>query len=169
MLSVDRRDNHIAMLSAEDSTFDSVSKERYYRKLASFDDSFLPLVNPTDSDAIHMCCESAVLYLRSRTRENRLVLEENINYGFCRNLTEIKPAGMIISALCFAVVAVGSSIAFDSLSTIPFSNYLAAVGDLFILLFWIIGIKHSDVKRAAENYSKTLIMSIDTLEAEHRD
>ena len=157
------------MLSAEDSTFDSVSKERYYRKLASFDDSFLPLVNPTDSDAIHMCCESAVLYLRSRTRENRLVLEENINYGFCRNLTEIKPAGMIISALCFAVVAVGSSIAFDSLSTIPFSNYLAAVGDLFILLFWIIGIKHSDVKRAAENYSKTLIMSIDTLEAEHRD
>lgn len=153
------------MLSKSDKVFDSVSKERYYRKLASFDESFTPLVSQDDSNTLE-CRESAVLYLRSKTRENRLVLEENINYGFCRNLTENKSAGMIISAVCFAVVIIGSSLAFDSLSDIPFLNYLAAIGDMLVLLFWKIGIRPSDLDRAAENYSKALIMSIDTLNAD---
>ncbi len=69
------------MLLLKDNTFEPRTKERYYRKLALLDESFSLFIKPDDSDRFYGCCESAVIYLRSHTREDRLIQEENINYG----------------------------------------------------------------------------------------
>ena len=154
------------MLKPSDTAFDAVSKERYYKKLASLDKSFSLFTEPNDSEEFFACCESAVLYLRSRTRGNRLVLEENINYGFCRNLTENKIAGIVLSGLCIIAVFFGSLLAFGSISVIPVQNIFAFAIDLLILVFWILGVCSGDLDRASENYSKALIMSIDDIDAD---
>ena len=159
--------NHAAMmLLPSDTTFDESTKSRYHKKLASLDDSFLPFNAPDDSEKFHACCESAVMYLRSRTREDRLVLEENINYGFCQNLTANKPAGIIICILFAAFSAVYSTIAFGGLAAIPLQNYVAFSLDAILLLFWIFGATKSALEISAVHYAKALIMTIDTLEKE---
>lgn len=154
------------MLKPSDPAFDALSKERYYKKLASLDKSFSLFTEPNDSEEFFACCESAVLYLRSRTRGNRLVLEENINYGFCRNLTENKIAGIVLSGLCIIAVFFGSLLVYDSISVIPVQNIFALAIDLLILVYWIFGVCSGDLDRASENYSKALIMSIDAIDAD---
>jgi hypothetical protein len=160
------KDRAYELLLQSDNTFDSATKERYYDKLASLDESFLTLKEPDNSDEFKALCKSAVLFLRNRTRDNRLVLEENINYGFCRNLIETKTTGIWICVLCLASVAIGSWLMFGSLCQIPVQNGFAFIADLGILLFWIFGIKDEDVELAALNYARTLVMAIDTLNAE---
>lgn len=159
--------NHAAMmLLPSDTTFDESTKSRYHNKLASLDDSFLPFNAPDDSEKFRACCESAVLYLRSRTREDRLVQEENINYGFCKNLIANKPAGIIICTLSAVFTAIYSVIAYEGLSSIPSGNYFAFISDVILLLFWIIGINENVLESSAVHYAKALIMAVDTLKKE---
>ncbi|MBE7005927.1 MAG: hypothetical protein E7424_02110 [Ruminococcaceae bacterium] len=152
------------MLSIKDSTFDAISKERYYKKLASLDDQYGLFLTPSESEAFHVCCESAVRYLRSRTRENNLVQEENINFGFCRNLLANKPIGIIICLICSSFVGGYSICKYGALPEIPSLNYLAFTADLFIFFFWIFGINTNVSKLAAKRYAEALIMAIDTIE-----
>ena len=159
--------NHAAMmLLPSDTTFDESTKSRYHKKLASLDDSFLPFNAPDDSEKFRACCESAVLYLRSRTREDRLVQEENINYGFCKNLIANKPAGIIICTLSPVFTAIYSVIAYEGLSSIPSGNYFAFISDVILLLFWILGINENVLESSAVHYAKALIMAVDTLKNE---
>lgn len=162
-----KKNNRAAeILSQSDNTIDTVSKERYYRKLAKCDESFSPFLTSNHNSANDELCKSAEVYLRSRTRDNRLVLEENINYGFCKNLIEGKRVGIILCGVCFVCVIGISWLVFDTFSAIPFQNHLAAILDLFILLFLLLGMKDSDLNRAADNYAMALITAIDTLDAD---
>lgn len=154
------------MLLPTNTTFDENTKARYYKKLASMNDSFLQFSVPDESEKFRACCESTVLYLRSRTREDRLVQEENINYGFCKNLIADKPAGIIICILFAAFSAVYSTIAFGGLAAIPLQNYVAFSLNAILLLFWIFGATRSVLEISAVHYAKALIMAIDTLEKE---
>jgi len=76
----------VEFLMPNDSTINTVSKCRYYKVFAKIDTSFELFLTPDDSDDFRKCCDSAVSYLKTHTRENHLVQEENINYGFCKNL-----------------------------------------------------------------------------------
>lgn len=157
--------NYVAeMLSLQDTTFDTVSKTRYYKKLASLDESFSHFLSPDDSEEFHRCQESAVLYLRSQTRGNHLVQEENINYGFCRNLLANKRAGIIMCVGCLISVVFYSIYKYDDLSSIPSQNYLALVSNMLFLLFWIFGINKNVLTLAGKHYAKALIISIDSIE-----
>lgn len=149
-------------LSVDDATIDVVTKERYYRTLAKVDPAFAPFEHPDNSDTFQKCCDSAVIYLRNRTRENRLVQEENITYGFCRNLLANKSAGIVLCIL-FASIAGGYSwLKYASLSAIPVQNYFAVVVDLSLLLFWVFGVTKQMFKSTAIRYAKTLLLAIDS-------
>lgn len=159
----DNTDRASKMLSLKDDTFDSVTKERYYRILANLDESFLPLLEPKDNDDCMKLCDSAVLYLRSRTRDNRLVQEENINFGFCRNIVNNRIAGGILSLLCCIAIALSSWLAYGSMCCIPVLNYFAFFADLLIFFFWCFGVVSSDLNDAANNYARALLMALDEL------
>ena len=152
------------MLLLQDKTFDTVTKNRYYKKLASLNEAFSLFMFPDDSEKFHKCCESAVLYLRSHTRENQLVQEENINYGFCKNLLSSKPAGIIICLICLSFATGYSICNFGSISNIPVQNYLALISDLVLFFFWVFGINSKILELAAKRYAKAIIMAIDTID-----
>lgn len=163
----DLRINHAAnYLHLSDDTIDEISKRRYYCKLAELDKSFSMFKNPDNSPEFHSCCESAIIYLRNNTRDNHLVLEENINYGFCKNMFANKPAGIILNIILCVVIAGYSLVTYGTVSDIPLGNIISILFNILFVLFWIFGINKDMVKLASEKYAITLITAIDTLKIE---
>lgn len=154
----------VEFLMPNDNTIDAISKHRYYRYLASRDSSFEMFLEPTTSDEFRKCCESAVSYLRHHTRDNHLVQEENINYGFCKNLLSSKIAGIIICIMLCAMVAICASMKYDLLIDIPTTYYFVFVTNIAMLIFWCFGITKQTLENTARSYARTLIIAIDTLE-----
>lgn len=151
-------------LRVNDDTIDSISKTRYYHVLSQIDPTFEPFTHPDDSEEFYRCCDSAVVYLRNHTRGNLLVYEENINYGFCKNLLANKFIGIILCVIFGGIAAVYSWLKFRDLSVIPIQNYIALATNILLLFFWIFGITKQTLKSAAVRYAKTLLSAIDSLE-----
>lgn len=170
-------------LMPNDSTIDIITKKRYYKKLAEADDSFSGLKAYIDStnlnqscELCHLCekfkhneeilkqsCNSAVKFLIEKTRSNHLVLEENINYGFYRNMCANKITGIVLCILFGGVAAVYSWFQYPTPSQIPVSNYVAFVFDALLLFFWFIGVKEKALEYTSQRYAKALLASIDSL------
>lgn len=149
-------------LSPTDSTFDPVTKVRYYKKLATLDPSFASLTD-CDNPSQNSLLNSAISFLREKTRGNRLVLEENITYGFCKNLQAAKYFGIAICVLTGGGLFVYSKITNAPISATPLRVWftLAVIG--IILLFWFVGVRKNLREAAAKRYAKALIMAIDSL------
>lgn len=150
-------------LMPDDSTLNPASKNRYYQTLAKENETFSDFRCPNTSQKFYQCCESAIRYLREKTRANSLVMEENINYGFYRTLYSYKITGLVLCVLFGALSAIYSLLCFKSFSHIPVSNYIAFSSDLALLLFWIFGVNERGLECTAKQYAKTLLAAIDSL------
>lgn len=150
-------------LTTQDSTLNPVTKQRYYDKLASLDNSFLPFSSPSDSDEFQNCCTSAISFLRERTRKNHLIQEENINYGFCKNLYMSKNAGILFSISCNILIAVYAYIRYSAFSATPLELHFSFFANLLLLLFWIFGINKQAMENSATHYAKALLSTLDSL------
>ena len=150
-------------LQHDDTTIDRISKDRYYKKLTELENSFSGFSTPSSSPEFHNLCESAVIYLRNNTRDNHLVLEENINCGFCKNMLIDKPIGIIIN-ICLALFTCIYSIStYGTLEHIPGRNILSFGINIFFILFWIFGITKRMLEEASKRYAYTLIAAIDSI------
>jgi hypothetical protein len=97
------------LLWQSDPTFDAKTKERYRNYLAAElgEHPPAPETKAADPDAngFYQRCGN---WLRERTRDKekfRLLFEENITYGFRRNLLGIKWPGLILNLLVILIVA----------------------------------------------------------------
>lgn len=150
-------------LLPDDTTIDSISKKRYYSKLASLEDTFSSFITPTPSQDLCILCESAVVYLRNITRDNHLVLEENINCGFCKNMLISKPIGIIINC-CLATLTIVYSLAtYKTFECIPPQNLFSLGINAFFILFWFFGITRKMMEEASKRYALALITAIDSV------
>ena len=95
--------NTAAELLSPSSALSSGTRARYYRKLASLEPEFQPLLSCIDPNTkgqpcdVDRLCADVIPWLRAKTREPttfRLVYEENINYGYIRNMLRLKPVGL---------------------------------------------------------------------------
>lgn len=160
----DPRINYAAVyLHLNDDTIDEFSKRRYYHKFAELDESFSMFTTPDNTPEFRKCCESAILYLRNNTRDNHLVLEENINCGFCKNMLANKMIGIILNIVLGIATGIYSYIKFDFIADIPLGNKVSILFNAFFLLFWIFGVNKSMMEHAAKRYATTLLSAIDTL------
>lgn len=150
-------------LMPNDGTLNPISKKRYYKILAKIDPSFSTFETPDDSKEFYQCCESAVRYLRNKTRTIPLVQEENINYGFYRALVSNKTIGIILCIIFAGLATMYSVLRFKTLSKIPINNYVAFSSNVILLLFWIFGVNQNTLKNTAKHYAKALLSTIDSL------
>ena len=153
----------VQFLAPSDNTLDPVSKRRYYKILAEKEPTFCYLDKTNDSPEFSQYCESAVRYLREKTRKNTLVQEENINFGFYRALFSCKALGALLCASAAILAGVYSITRFGGIAEIPVSNYVAIVSDLLLFLFWIFGINRATLEDTAKQYAKSLLYAIDSL------
>ncbi len=157
-----------------DSTLDRYTKKRYLTKLATLIPSFpkitpeLEKLKPKEVDELY---RSATNYLREKTRDPKhypLVLKENINYGFSRNIRAVKWLGLTLT-----ISSLGSSLGvlwykhlkdvsspnIDLIFTIPFVH-ISIAPLLFLIIFtWCFWVTEKWVKIRAFAYARALFSS----------
>ncbi len=152
------------LLSPDNKEIDDISKRRYYSKLAKMDPSFEVFNHGGEQDSITACCESAVILLRTKTRDDHIVYEENISYGFCKNILLVKRLGMTLCVLMIITIVICSYCFFEDITSIPMKNWVALFLVVILLVFWLFGVNYRIVEISGKRYAKALIHAIDTLD-----
>lgn len=153
--------------------FLAASRDRYHRLLREklgldIPDADVQRLNGRAADQLY---EAAIDKLRELTREQpkfARLLGENINYGYWRNLRGLKPAAIVILAVCIVLDIVGIGLALRAGSPVqPIAIGLLAVF-VIALFLWIFVVTRVSVEAAARNYAQTLLASLDVLFPETR-
>lgn len=159
------------ILRHRDTFLDNTTRERYHSKLARLVEGIkMPMAKQEaeDPDAADSIYDSCAAFLREQTRDAKefpLVFQENMNYGFRRNLWGMKPAGIVISAI--------GALACSALATWRFlankEEWLVAAicGAICIalLVLWVCRFTPSWVKTTADEYARQLVSACDSLKA----
>ena len=169
----------VAMLRHSDTRIDPTTKERYRSflnnvvpnlKLASEDEE---RKFPEKADKGY---ESATSWLRACARKREhfdLLFQENINYGFRRNIWALKPWAFVFDAaviLLFVILNLDSWTYKNDTIVQPISiqNWVCiAVSIIHVLIFAFIP-REKWVRTVAEAYARQLLAVCDTLEFERR-
>lgn len=149
-------------LSIKDNTINSISKKRYYQKLTEYNPQFEALYS-SDNIVYMQTCESVVSFLRNINRDNKQLLEENINYGFSKNMLLNKPYGIIICIINIVFIVFYSLLSNTSINAIPKENWIAVILNVLILLFWVFIISSKLMQESGKRYAIALIESIDNI------
>lgn len=162
------------ILRHSDNELDKYTKQRYREKLVSLVSNFKNVseraerANPTDADQYYI---SAINYLREKTRDSEkypLILKENMNYGFSRNLLAFKSTAitiilisLAISLLIIVVTFKDKYVDINSLSLLSPQYYVLVILHIIFLLFWCLMINETWVKVRA--YAKRLLSSCEDI------
>lgn len=160
-----------AELLMPESHLSEVTKGRYYRKLAQFEREFYPfeaLLNKRENwtkPETEGLCKEAVRWLRGQTRNSKrfhFLREENINYGFCRNMLALKLPGIVAN--------LGALIAFYSacrhgMTCMEIAAQPSVILHELWLMYLFLAVNQSSVKKAAGRYAYALLETIDLLKS----
>ena len=117
----------------------------------------------TDPDRADARYDAAIGSLRARTRDTGkfgVLLQENMEYGFRRNSLGIRPYAVALAVACVAV----SAVALVVRSTDWQQWAVAIVVGLAAIAYWLVVVKPSWVREAAEAYADRLLETVDVLE-----
>lgn len=160
-----------AELLMPESSLSAVTKGRYYRKLAQLESEFYPfemllskpekLAQPETEDL----CKEAVRWVRGQTRDSKrfhFLREENINYGFCRNMLALKWPGIIanLAAIIVFVFACRREMTCMEIAAQP-----GVILHGLWLVYLFLGVNQDSVKKAAGRYAYALLETIDLLKS----
>lgn len=165
----------VAMLRHSDDRLDSPTKKRYRRFLdAAIPSLALPSTEEerNDPERADQEYESANSWLLEQTRDQdrfALLFKENINYGFRRNLAGLKPIGLSMDAVAFALV-LGWAAAWcvdlfpNVIEGLTIEWWMSLAMTVGHSLFFFIRVNDEWVRLAAETYAKQLLAACDALD-----
>lgn len=164
-----KQDDLIAEYLTPNSTvIDANTKVRYHAKLAEREPKFADL-SSDDPQVCQAIAKDVSSWLKEKTRDKKysLIHEENLNYGFIRNLYAMKT----VFLGCFSVYT------FFLLGLLIFSNWELTPKDYFatisvehatcmiihvtFYLIWIFGITMKILNFAAKKYALAVVHAID--------
>lgn len=151
-------------LSPKSTAINKIALQRYYRIIAELEPSFSDLLQAEpNSELINELSN----WLRQKTRGDRfkLVQEENINYGFIRNIYSVKKIFLASYAIYTLVLVL--TLFFVNRDNIILSRYIAC-GFIHIITFmiWILCVTNKLLTFSAEKYALAVIHAIDELKAD---
>jgi hypothetical protein len=158
-----------AMLRHGEPRINLQTRTRYHKKLGSLLSLPLPSdaqqrVDPAGADAKYETC---VDYLLSRTRDTQrfqLLFQENVNYGFRRNLWAMKPVGLVISVASLATLSAVNLFEAAVGDVRWFTNLTAITIIALLLTWWLLRINPNWVRLSADEYARRLLSCIDDLQ-----
>lgn len=158
-----------AMLRHRDNRMNAVTKDRLHTRLnqmvegLSIPDSALEKRDRQQADKLY---DSAVYWLRSNTADNTKFArlhEENISYGFRRNLLGLRPIGILLSlGLIGFELAIDRPFESDKVSTFLFQPSILSSMVLLTFLYFIVN--QSWVRNAAESYAFALFNAVESMQ-----
>ena len=144
-------------------------RARYHRKLQQLvPDLRMPSTEdeaacPAAADRIY---DSYVRYLIAQTRDREkfpLVLEENINYGFRRNLWGMRSAGIVLSASASAISAYFLYLRLEFADPLWIAWATVLIASVCLLTWWLFRIRSVWVFAPAKAYAQRLLEACDVL------
>lgn len=159
----------VAIFRHRDGRIDSITKARYHAHLTALvKDAKAPTAgeetsDPSSADQVYTAWSS---YLRIHTRDTKnfpLVFQENVSYGFRRNVCGLRSIGIGVSALSFAGgIAWLYRSHLSGLTATPES--LGALACTFVfLLLWVFRFKPDWVRIPADAYAERLAETVDSM------
>jgi hypothetical protein len=151
-----------------DHTFSDAAKQRYLAFLSGKVGSPFPTMsdvreNPARARDFY---NRAAAWLRENTRDTArfpIIYDENITYGFCRNMLGLRWMAVIInlgiSAACLALIFRSVPWFEDAVTRLPY--VLAVSGVHLVYLFF--GVSRGRMLAASARYSRQLLLACETL------
>ena len=117
-------------------------------------------------------------FLHEATRDTSkfpLVLAENANYGFRRNLRGIKKRGMVVGVTCALLSSGLASLSLldctlakpwwrgtANVDSVVVIRLMVATADTAFVAFWLFWVKRPWIKTAADAYAERLLVTVQT-------
>jgi hypothetical protein len=152
------------MLRHADSTFDPTAKASIHKQLVKLSacertpSAAEEVADPENADQIYRVCSD---WLRRKALQLKgvspfdVVHQENITYGYHRNLLGIRRVGIGL-ALC-ATLAIAAAFAFNRFPIIEL------IGALAVGSYVLFGVNEQRLKHCADNYSHRLLSAVDAI------
>ena len=120
-------------------------------------------------DALDALYEPVVAWIRENTRENQLLLEENISYGFQRNFFALKTFALVCGFVALAIQAASLTLVWmKNPANITPAAIAVSAGIVLYLLGVIFFVSRESVKVQGFAYARQLINSIYTIHPEKK-
>ena len=158
----------VVFLRHNDSHFDRHTKARYHANVAVLAGTPMPspaeeLDNPQAAEDRY---EAATTLLITATRDHKtfdLLFQENINYGFCRNMYGLKPVGVLLAFMGFLIGVL--QLYSDHKAHLPVSIFaaLTTVASIVMLAIWLCIVAPDWPRTAAIAYADRLMEASDKL------
>jgi hypothetical protein len=156
----------VRRLRVREAASNSVARERWRALVEALaPDIRLPaladeLADPLKADETYVVCLARLRELTRSSANFPLLFQENISYGFRRNLWAMKPAGIFFALSGFAFALASLLIKAERhLETAALTVAVAA----FMLTWLVLRIKPNWVREAAERYADQLLWSCEQL------
>lgn len=159
----------ISILRHRDTRLDPITKTRYHKMLSLLvKEAKAPTakqeeVDPAFADSVYAAWSN---FLRVNTRDTKkfaLLFQENVSYGYRRNVWGLKSYGIIVSLVSLAACGVRFYLTQQSKGNIDEWLLGASVLDVVFLLLWIFRFTGEWVRVPAEAYAERLVECTETL------
>jgi len=161
----------VALIRHADQRIDSITKKRYRAYLESkIPNLHLPTPseernNPARADAVY---QSVTAWLLTQTRDPKkflILFDENVSYGFRRNVWGLKPFGAAVSIVVAAVSTTAIIYLWLHQGASSLSTEVCVATPIAWLFppFWFFVVSPSWVRVPADAYGRQLLASIDSL------
>ena len=158
-----------AVFRHRDSRIDAITKARYHKQLAVLVKGAIApspeeeAADPATADQVYSAWSS---YLRVHTRDTKkfsLVFQENVSYGYRRNVYGLRPSGIVVSAFSLTAGAIWLYHLHSTRAVIIPESVGALVCVLVILLLWAFRFTPDWVRIPADAYAERLAETVDSM------
>lgn len=154
-------------LRHSDATIDASTKARYHaflrRRGLHVPDEPEEQLSAAAADQHYRACTSWLLEATRDQRRFKLIADENIDYGFRRNLLGIKPIALFILVAAFSANAAALAWQFHQGAAFPWEGVALQVVLALIASTWLFVVNIAFVRDAAWAYATRLLAACDAL------
>lgn len=164
----------VAILRHRDNRIDAITKARYHKQLSTLvKGTKAPspkeeVAEPIAADQVYSAWSA---YLRVHTRDTKkyqLLFQENISYGYRRNVCGLRPLGIVVSSLSFAGGAVWLYHLYSATGSVTVESAGALTCVFVILLLWTFWFTPNWVRIPADAYAERLVETINAIDNKAR-
>ena len=152
-----------------DARMDAITKARRHKRMSGLvKEAKAPsadeeTADPIAADGVYTAWST---YIRVNTRDTRkyaLLFQENINYGYRRNLWGLRPTGIAMTSVSLVGAVAWLYFRYRSAGQISVELIIASVVALILLPLWLFRFTADWVRVPADAYAERLAEAIDSL------
>jgi len=157
------------LLRHRDKHLDVNTKRRYHSRLSELVEVTLPTEeqeaqDPGSADEAYDSCVRWLIAQTRNSKEFSVLLKENTNYGFRRNLWGMRPTGILLSAA--GAIASCMPIALNWTQGTRFTAVFATVVSVALFVLWIRRFTTEWIRIPSYRYAEELFLAVDVLKPE---